>query len=119
MGALAATNLSAMTMTSMLNDLQVVLKNITDKRQYLTMKTMKLAEMKASIFQQSGLGEDKVAENQLAQLENIEKVLEAMDKNLEMNQKNVETQVQITTKRMEMMEKMRDKNIETGFKGVG
>lgn len=118
MGALVGTHTSAMMLGSMLHDLQNTLKSITDKRQYLALKTMKLSMAQASVFQQAGLAEgaqQQRAEAQANQLAAIESTLQQLDKLLEMKQKNIESQIKITETRKKTMEKMRDKNIKDGF----
>jgi hypothetical protein len=128
MGALASMHLSVLAGISFLHDMQNALLRVNDHRQFLTMRQMNLAQQKSSIFSQlaaqgvnqGGQNQQNLQNNvQLRQLEVQEAIIQALDKQKEMEAKNLETQIQIAQKRIEAEEKMRDESIKTGFRGPG
>jgi hypothetical protein len=69
---------------------------------------------------QGGQNQQNLQNNiDLRQLEVQEAIIQALDKQKEMEAKNLETQIQIAQKRIEAEEKMRDESIKTGFRGPG
>jgi len=105
----AALNCRMLTLTSYKADIEFRLQRIMEQRQYLSYKTIGIADAKSTAMQ----NEDEYAQYVLEQQENA---INAMDKIFEMEQTNIETQQKAATAELESITKLLDTNIKREFK---
>ena len=106
---IAALNCRMLTLTSYKADIEFRLQRIMEKRQYLSYKTIGIAQQKSTAMQ----NEDEYAQYVLEQQENA---INAMDKIFEMDQTNIETQQKAAQTELESIQKLLDTNIKSEFK---
>lgn len=106
---IAALNCRMLTLTSYKADIEFRLQRTMEKRQYLSYKTLGIAELKARALR----NEDQYAQQQL---EVQEAQINRIDKIFEMEQTNFETQQKAAQAELESITKMLDKNIQREFK---
>ncbi|MDD3594497.1 MAG: hypothetical protein PHX18_07715 [Candidatus Gastranaerophilales bacterium] len=124
MGAIAGPNIILLMMVAMEHDLQARINAKSDQRQMLSMKSIFLASQKSTYFQANGSmsGNDprsNAINAQLQMLEQQEKIIQAMDKVLDMELNKLQNELKMAQQRRENMQKTLDKNIETAFGGGG
>ena len=105
----AALNCRMLTLTSYKADIEFRLQRIMEKRQYLSYKTIGIANQKSKAMQ----NEDEYAQYILEQQENA---INALDKIFEMNQQNLETQQKAASTELESIQKLLDTNIKNEIK---
>lgn len=105
----AALNCRMLTLTSYKADIEFRLQRIMEKRQYLSYKTIGIAQQKSTAMQ----AEDKQAQYILEQQENA---INALDKIFEMDQTNIETQQKAASTELESIQKLLDQNVKKEFK---
>ena len=105
----AALNCRMLTLTSYKADIEFRLQRIMEQRQYLSYKTIGIADLKSKAMQ----AEDKYAQQLLEEQENQ---INAMDKIFEMEQTNIETQQKAAATELESITKLLDTNIKREFK---
>ena len=126
MGAVAGPNIIVLMLTAMEHDLQSRINTKMDTQMLMSMQSIFFGNAKAALYGQlqSLTPQDtngrtnpnyQAIYNKIQQLEQKEKVLQAMEKTLDMEMKQLENQLKITQQRKEAAEKMRDKNIEGAF----
>ena len=106
---IAALNCRMLTLTSYKADIEFRLQRILEKRQYLSYKTIGIAQLKSQAMQ----NEDEYAQYVLEQQENA---INAMDKIFEMDQTNIETQQKAAQTELESIQKLLDTNVKSEFK---
>lgn len=122
MGAVAGPNLIVLMLTAMEHDLTFRINMKMDSRMQLSMTSIFYANQKSAIYADLGKidpEKQKDAYNrvkcQLEQLEQRERVIAALDKQLEMELTKLQNELKMTQQRKESEEKMLDKNIQGAF----
>ena len=105
----AALNCRMLTLTSYKADIEFRLQRTMEKRQYLSYKTLGIAELKSKAM----MNEDQYTQQLL---EVREAQINRLDKMFEMEQTNFETQQKAAQAELESITKMLDKNIQREFK---
>ena len=105
----AALNCRMLTLTSYKADVEFKLQRIMEKRQYLSYKTVGIANAKAEAMQTENKYQQYVLEQQ-------ENAINALDKIFEIDQTNIETQQEEASTELESIQKLLSNNIKNEFK---
>ena len=121
MGAVAGPNIIVLMLTAMEHDFQARLNAKMDSQMLLSMRSIFYGNAKSQLYGQlqnqapDSPGYNSVL-NQIKQLEAQERIIQQMEKQLEMEMKRIENQLKIVQQRKEGAEKMLEKNIQGAFK---
>lgn len=106
---IAALNCRMLTLTSFKADIEFRLQRTMEKRQYLSYKTLGIATAKSTALLEENEYQQRLLEQQEAQINQLDKIFE-------MEQTNFETQQKAAQTELESITKMLDKNIQREFK---
>lgn len=96
-------------LTSYKADVEFKLQKILNRRQYLSYQTMTLATAKTEAMLEDN-------ESLMNQCEYQESIINQMDKIMEMDQKNIETQQKAAATELESVQKLLTDNVKREFK---
>ena len=120
MGAVAGPNIIVLMLTAMEHDIQARMNAKMDSQMLLSMRSIFYGDQKARLYSQlqnqdpNSYAYKKVLE-QISRFEAQERVIQQMEKQIEMQMKQLETQLKMVQQRKEGAEKMLEKNIQTAF----
>ena len=120
MGAIAGPNLIVQMLTAMEHDLTFRINMKMDSRMKLSMSSIFYANQKSAKFAELGKYDPKSQQYahydaEIKRLEQHERVIAALDKQLEMELTKLQNELKMTQQRKEATEKMLEKNIHGAF----
>ena len=120
MGAVAGPNIIVLMLTAMEHDLQARINMKMDSQQILSARSIFFANKKATLYQNMqqctpDSQQWKAIQAEVYRLECQERVIQTLEKTLDMEMKKLQSQLEIVQKRKEGAEKMRQKNTEDAF----
>jgi len=115
MGAVAGPSIVLQCMIAQEHDFTSMLNSIMDQRAIMAQASIFLGMQKAQVLQGSMNGSSPQNTAQMGIIEQKQKILEQMEKMLDMKKTQIETQLKACQQRRESLEKLLDKNIKSAF----
>ena len=124
MGAIAGPNLIVLMLTAMEHDLTYRVNYKMDTRMQVSMQSISLGNQKSALYQQMsqcdqnttfGKQEYQRLLSLASGIESKERVIAAIDKQLEMELTKLQNELKMVQQRKESAQKMLDQNIKTAF----